>query len=128
MSLRRKIKRAMERRVARDGVKETMAYLDRVNDQTSSKLRQEAQEARLEDTKSVLAMTMAVPVMVLCRDLGWQPLDGTEKDYSRRLGRFMIHLQEELDRVFDDKDFTLQKYVDEVWNRYGVRCEYGEDE
>ena len=79
MSLRRKIKRAMERRVARDGVKETMAYLDRVNDQTSSKLRQEAQEARLEDTKSVLAMTMAVPVMVLCRDLGWQPLDGTEK-------------------------------------------------
>ena len=114
MSLRKQIKRAMARRVTQAGVKETMAYLDRVNDQTSSKLRQEAQEARIEDTKFVLSMTMAVSVMVLCRDLGWQPLDGTEKDYSRRLGRFMIHLQEELERVFDDKDFTLQKYVKKV--------------
>lgn len=128
MSLRRKIKRAMARRVARDGVKETMAYLDRVNDQTNSKLRHEAQEARLEDTKFVLSMTMAISVMVLCRDIGWKPMDGTKNDYGKKLPNYIAFLNDELNRVFDDPDFTLQKYVDEVQDKYGVNCRYGEDE
>ena len=128
MSLRRKNKRAMERRVARDGVKETMAYLDRVNDQTSSKLRQEAQEARIEDTKFVLSMTMAVSVMVLCRDMGWKPMDGTKNDYRKNLPNYVAFLNDELNRVFDDPDFTLQKYAAEVEEKYGVNCRYGEEE
>lgn len=127
MSLRKQIKRAMARRVAQAGVKETMAYIDRINTQTTAELRTEAQTARVEDTKFVLAMTMAVSVTVLCRDLGWQPFDGTPKDYTRRLGRYMVALQEELDRVFEDKDFTLQKYTEQVYKQYGVKCQYGEE-
>lgn len=59
MSLRKQIKRAMARRVTQAGVKETMAYLDKLNTQTTAELRTEAQTARVEDTKFVLAMTMA---------------------------------------------------------------------
>lgn len=126
MSLRRKIKRAMARRVAQDGVKETMAYLDKINIQTTAELRSEAESARVEDTKFVLAMTMAVSVTVLCRDIGWRGLDGSEKDYRCRLSNYMAFLQDELDRVFEDKDFTLQKYMDTVYENYGVKCQYGE--
>lgn len=127
MSLRRKIKRAMARRVAQDGVKETMAYLDKINIQTTAELRSEAESARVEDTKFVLAMTMAVSVTVLCRDIGWRGLDGSEKDYRCRLSNYMAYLQDELDRVFEDKDFTLQKYMDNVYKQYGVKCQYGEE-
>ena len=127
MSLLKKIKRAMARRVAQDGVKETMAYLDRINTQTTAELRTEAQTARVEDTKFVLAMTMAVSVTVLCRDIGWRGLDGTEKDYRCRLSNYMAFLQDELDRVFEDPNFTLQKYMDNVYKQYGVKCQYGEE-
>ena len=127
MSLRKQIKRAMARRVAQAGVKETMAYLDKLNTQTTAELRTEAQTARVEDTKFVLAMTMAVSVTVLCRDIGWRGLDGTEKDYRCRLSNYMAFLQDELDRVFDDKDFTLKKYMDNVYKQYGVKCQYGEE-
>ena len=126
MSLRKQIKRAMARRVAQDGVKETMAYLDKLNTQTTAELRTEAQTARVEDTKFVLAMTMAVSETVLCRDIGWRGLDGSEKDYRCRLSNYMAFLQDELDRVFEDKDFTLQKYMDTVYEKYGVKCQYGE--
>lgn len=37
----------------------------------------------------------------------------------------MAYLQDELDRVFEDKDFTLKKYMDNVYEKYGVKCEYG---
>jgi hypothetical protein len=117
----------MARRVAQAGVKETMAYLDKLNTQTTAELRTEAQTARVEDTKFVLAMTMAVSVTVLCRDIGWRGLDGTEKDYRCRLSNYMAYLQDELDRVFEDKDFTLKKYMDNVYEKYGVKCEYGGD-
>jgi hypothetical protein len=118
----------MARRVAQAGVKETMAYLDKLNTQTTAELRTEAQTARVEDTKFVLAMTMAVSVTVLCRDIGWRGLDGTEKDYRCRLSNYMAYLQDELDRVFEDKDFTLQKYMENVYKQYGVKCQYGEVE
>ena len=126
MSLRKQIKRAMARRVAQNGVKETMAYLDKLNTQTTAELRTEAQTARMEDTKFVLAMTMAVSVTVFCRDIGWRGLDGSEKDYRCRLSNYMAYLQDELDRVFEDKDFTLKKYMDNVYEKYGVKCQYGE--
>ena len=47
MSLRKQIKRAMARRVTQAGVKETMAYLDKLNTQTTAELRTEAQTARV---------------------------------------------------------------------------------
>lgn len=128
MSLRRNIKRAMERRVARDGVKETMAYLDHISNKTKEELREEAQTARIEDTKFVLSMTMAVSVMVLCRDMGWKPMDGTKNDYRKNLPNYVAFLNDELNRVFDDPDFTLQKYAAEVEEKYGVNCRYGEEE
>ena len=65
-------------------------------------------------------------IKVLCRDIGWRGLDGTEKDYRCRLSNYMAYLQDELDRVFEDKDFTLQKYMDNVYKQYGVKCQYGE--
>ena len=113
--------------MAQAGVKETMAYIDRINTQTTAELRTEAQTARVEDTKFVLAMTMAVSVTVLCRDIGWRGLDGSEKDYRCRLSNYMAYLQDELDRVFEDKDFTLQKYTEQVYKQYGVKCQYGEE-
>lgn len=127
MSLRKQIKRAMARRVAQTGVKETMAYLDRINTETTAELREEAKTARIEDTKLVLSMTMAVSVMVLCRDMKWKPVDGTKNDYKKRLPNYVAFLNDELNRVFDDPDFTLQKYVDEVQDKYGVNCRYGEE-
>lgn len=127
MSLRKQIKRAMARRVTQAGVKETMAYLDKLNTQTTAELRTEAQTARVEDTKFVLAMTMAVSVTVLCRDMGWKPLSGTKNDYKKRLPNYVAFLNDELNRVFDDPDFTLQKYADDVEKRYGVKCRYGEE-
>ena len=75
----------------------------------------------------MLAMTMAVSVTVLCRDIGWRGLDGTEKDYRCRLSNYMAYLQDELDRVFEDPNFTLQKYMDNVYKQYGVKCQYGEE-
>lgn len=127
MSLRKQIKRAMARRVAQTGVKETMAYLDRINTETTAELREEAKTARIEDTKLVLSMTMAVSVMVLCRDMKWKPVDGTKNDYKKRLPNYVAFLNDELNRVFDDPDFTLQKYADEVEKKYGVNCRYGEE-
>ena len=108
MSLRKQIKRAMARRVAQAGVKETMAYLDKLNTKTTAELRTEAQTA-------------------LCRDIGWRGLDGSEKDYRCRLSNYMAYLQDELDRVFEDPNFTLQKYMDNVYKQYGVKCQYGEE-
>lgn len=127
MSLRRKMKREMTRRVARQGAEAVLAHVDRVSKATESKMLTEARSARIEDTKFVLSMTMAVSVTVLCRDIGWRGLDGTEKDYRCRLSNYMAFLQDELDRVFDDKDFTLQKYMEEVYEKYGVKCEYGKE-
>lgn len=127
MSVRRRLKRQMERRVARDGVKETLAYLDRINTETTAELREEAKLARAEDTKFVLSMTMAVSVMVLCRDMKWKPVEGTSNDYKKRLPNYVAFLNDELNRVFDDPDFTLQKYADDVELRYGVKCRYGEE-
>ena len=113
--------------MARDGVKETLAYLDRINTETTAELREEAKTARVEDTKFVLSMTMAVSVMVLCRDMKWKPVDGTKDDYKKRLPNYVAFLNDELNRVFDDPEFTLQKYADDVEKRYGVKCRYGEE-
>lgn len=125
MSLKRRLKREIQRQVARDGAASVIARLDAASERTDRELREEQARNRIEDTKTVLALMMAIPTTVLCRDLHWKPLEGTPADNRRQLRRFAELIMAECDTVFDN-NVDLRKYLDECYERYGVRYSFEE--
>lgn len=125
MSLKRHLKRQIAHAVAKQGAKAVIQRLDAASARTDRELKEEQQRNRVEDTKTILALMMAIPTTVLCRDLHWKPLEGTPADNRRQLKRFAELIMRECDRVFDD-DVDLHKYLDQCYERYGVR--YGFEE
>lgn len=126
MSLKRRLKREIQRQVARDGAASVIARLDAASERTDRELREEQARNRIEDTKTVLALMMAIPTTVLCRDLHWKPLEGTPADNRRQLRRFAELIMAECDKVFEDGTMDLHKYLDECYKRYGVKYGFGE--
>ena len=68
---------------------------------------------------------MAVPTRVLVRDMGFKPLEGIPEDNRRKIKKFAVALMQEIERVNNDEKFSIDKYVEEVYEETGVSYKYG---
>lgn len=65
-----------------------------------------------------LALMLAIPVTVLCRDFGWKPI-GEKHDGRSRLSRFIDAVIGEADKVLYSQD--IKGYCDQCGELYGVK-------
>ncbi len=122
MSVARNIKRRMVRKVAREGAAAVLAKVDGVSRETEKTMLAEQKE----HAREISALMMAVPTRVLVRDMGFKPLEGIPEDNRRKIKRFAIALMKEIERVNADEKFSIDKYVEEVYEETGVSYKYGE--
>lgn len=118
---RRQIKRAIQRKAAKQGTATLFAKVDRVSKETEQTILAEQRE----HAREISALMMAVPTRVLVMDMNWLPLDGGDKDKKRKLMQFAKYLMDEIERVNADEKFSIDKYVEQVYRETGVSYKYG---
>ena len=119
---KRQIKRLIQRKAAKQGTAALFAKVDSVSRETEKTMLEEQQE----HAREISALMMAVPTRVLVRDMGFKPLEGIPEDNRRKIKRFAIALMNEIERVNSDENFSIDKYVEEVYEETGVSYKYGE--
>ena len=119
---RRQIKRAIQRKAAKQGTATLLAKVDRVSKETEQTMLAEQKE----HAREISALMMAVPTRVLVMDMNWLPLEGGENDKKRKLMQFARHLMDEIERVNADEKFSIDKYVEQVYRETGVSYKYKE--
>lgn len=119
---RRQIKRLIQRKAAKTGTAALFAKVDTVSKETEKTMLAEQKE----HAREISAMMMAVPTRVLVRDMGFKPLEGIPEDNRRKIKKFAVALMQEIERVNNDEKFSIDKYVEEVYEETGVSYKYGE--
>lgn len=77
----------------------------------------------------VYALVVASSVKVLVRDFGWSAVGGGNRVMkSKKLFRFALALQEELDRILTGRVMDIKKYAEEVYAETGVMFGINEEE
>lgn len=122
MSVARRLKRQIKREAAKKGTDELMARLESASRDTEKTMLAEQKE----HAREILALMMAVPTRVLVRDMGFKPLEGIPEDNRRKIKKFAVALMQEIERVNNDEKFSIDKYVEEVYEETGVSYKYGE--
>lgn len=123
MSVIRRIKRGMVRTVAKQGAAAVLAKVDGVSRETEKTMLAEQQE----HAREISALMMAVPTRVLVRDMGYKPLEGIPEDDRRKIKKFAIALMAEIEKVNADEKFSIDRYVEEVYEETGVSYRYNGD-
>lgn len=118
---RRQIKRLIQRKAAKTGTAALFAKVDTVSKETEKTMLAEQKE----HAREISAMMMAVPTRVLVRDMGFKPLEGIPEDNRRKIKKFAVALMQEIERVNNDEKFSIDKYVEEVYEETGVSYKYG---
>ena len=121
MSVARRLKRQIKREAAKKGTDELMARLESASRDTEKTMLEEQQE----HAREISALMMAVPTRVLVRDMGFKPLEGIPEDNRRKIKKFAVALMQEIERVNNDEKFSIDKYVEEVYEETGVSYKYG---
>lgn len=119
---RRQIKRLIQRKAAKIGTAALFAKVDTVSKETEKTMLAEQKE----HAREISALMMAVPTRVLVRDMGFKPLEGIPEDNRRKIKKFAVALMQEIERVNNDEKFSIDKYVEEVYEETGVSYKYGE--
>ena len=119
---RRQIKRLIQRKAAKTGTAALFAKVDTVSKETEKTMLAEQKE----HAREISALMMAVPTRVLVRDMGFKPLEGIPEDNRRKIKKFAVALMQEIERVNNDEKFSIDKYVEEVYEETGVSYKYGE--
>lgn len=78
-----------------------------------------------EDDKvvlNVLSLLLAIPVKVLCEKFGWKPyLLNKEENKNSRILKFSREVIKETNDIFADENADIRNYVEEVYQKYGVK-------
>ena len=122
MSVARRLRRQIKREAAKKGTDELMARLESASRETEKTMLEEQQE----HAREISALMMAVPTRVLVRDMGFKPLEGIPEDNRRKIKKFAVALMQEIERVNNDEKFSIDKYVEGVYEETGVSYKYGE--
>ena len=105
---------------------------ERVNAEIQAEWRKRADlfsGTGMDNIYTLLSMTLAVPIEVLIDEFGWRPLPAEDKKVHprSRLARFVIRCQEILDDIATDEKKDIRTYCQHVWERSGVRFQYGDE-
>ena len=78
-----------------------------------------------EDDKVVLkllSLLLAIPVKVLCEKFGWKPYPlNKEENKNSRILKFSREVIKETNDIFADENADIRNYVEEVYQKYGVK-------
>lgn len=78
-----------------------------------------------EDDKvvlNVLSLLLAIPVKVLCEKFGWKPYPlNKEENKNSRILKFSREVIKETNDIFADENADIRNYVEEVYQKYGVK-------
>lgn len=78
-----------------------------------------------EDDKvvlNVLSLLLAIPVKVLCEKFGWKPYPlNKEENKNSRILKFTREVIKETNDIFADENADIRNYVEEVYQKYGVK-------
>ena len=120
---------------ARDEVKkEVRKYLDAEFEERQKLLKG---ETAADTTLQLLTLTMAIPVMVLCRPntkdadgrrhgFGWKVMNGSH-DGQKKLQRFVDEVMSEVNGIFGDETADIRRYAEKCYEECGVRYKLDEE-
>lgn len=71
---------------------------------------------------NVLSLLLAIPVKVLCEKFGWKPYPlNKEENKNSRILKFSREVIKETNDIFADENADIRNYVEEVYQKYGVK-------
>lgn len=80
-----------------------------------------------DNLMTILQILLAVPTRILIEHFGWPSLDrGYNAHY--RTARFADLLVDEINAITSDEMKDIRTYCDEVYDLYGIRYEYRDEE
>lgn len=123
MGVKRRYKREIQRMIAKRGTDEVLKKLNVASVNTEKTILNEQKE----HARTISALMMAVPTLVLVRDMKWKPLEGTVKDNRRGIREFAEKLMQEIERIDADPKFKIEEYCEEVYEKTGVRYNYSKE-
>lgn len=71
---------------------------------------------------NVLSLLLAIPVKVLCETFGWKPYPlNKEENKNSRILKFSRAVIKETNDIFADENADIRNYVEEVYQKYGIK-------
>ena len=71
---------------------------------------------------NVLSLLLAIPVKVLCEKFKWKPYPlNKEENKNSRILKFSREVIKETNDIFADENADIRNYVEEVYQKYGVK-------
>lgn len=71
---------------------------------------------------NVLSLLLAIPVKVLCEKFKWKPYQlNKEENKNSRILKFSREVIKETNDIFADENADIRNYVEEVYQKYGVK-------
>lgn len=82
-----------------------------------------------EVTMNVLSLLLAIPVKVLCETFGWKPYPlNKEENKNSRILKFSREVIKETNNIFADENADIRNYVEEVYQKYGIKYRMEDEE
>lgn len=71
---------------------------------------------------NVLSLLLAIPVKVLCEKFKWKPYPlNKEENKNSRILKFSQEVIKETNDIFADENADIRNYVEEVYQKYGIK-------
>lgn len=71
---------------------------------------------------NVLSLLLAIPVKVLCEKFKWKPYPlNEEENKNSRILKFSLAVIKETNDIFADENADIRNYVEEVYQKYGIK-------
>ena len=71
---------------------------------------------------NVLSLLLAIPVKVLCEKFKWKPYPlYEEENKNSRILKFSREVIKETNDIFADENVDIRNYVEEVYQKYGIK-------
>lgn len=81
-----------------------------------------------DDVMAMLSYMMAVTAKVLIEEFGWTPVEGHRFTKRNRIVRYASAVEREFEKIATDDDLGIVEYSQEVYELYGIKFHYGEEE
>lgn len=71
---------------------------------------------------NVLSLLLAIPVKVLCEKFKWKPYPlNKEENKNSRILKFSQEVIKETNDIFANENADIRNYVEEVYQKYGIK-------
>ena len=71
---------------------------------------------------NVLSLLLAIPVKTLCEKFKWKPYPlNEEENKNSRILKFSREVIKETNDIFADENVDIRNYVEEVYQKYGIK-------